>query len=146
MMVKGDGTVVSADVLQQRPIETILSGPAASMIGAQALSGEESFILADMGGTTTDIGVLLDGRVKLSDEGAIVGGARTMVQAIDLRTFALGGDSLVDIDRDNCIQLGPKRAIPISLTATPTASAIPATWPTRSAAIATAMRYLTNAT
>ncbi len=116
MVVKGDGTVVAAEVVQQRPIETILSGPAASMIGAQALSGKKNFILSDMGGTTTDIGVLLAGRVKLNDEGAIVGGARTMVQAIDLRTFALGGDSLVDIDRDDRIQLGPRRAIPISLT------------------------------
>jgi N-methylhydantoinase A/oxoprolinase/acetone carboxylase beta subunit len=116
MVVKGDGTVVAADMVQQRPIETILSGPAASMIGAQALSGRDDFILSDMGGTTTDVGVLLEGRVKLNDEGAIVGGARTMIQAIDLRTFALGGDSLVDIDRDDCIQLGPRRAIPISLT------------------------------
>ena len=101
MVVKGDGTVVTADLVQERPIETILSGPAASMIGAQALSAEKNFILADMGGTTTDVGVLLDGRVKLNDEGAIVGDARTMVHAIDLRTFALGGDSLVDIDRDD---------------------------------------------
>lgn len=116
MVVKGDGTVVTAEVVQERPIETILSGPAASMIGAQALSGKGNFILSDMGGTTTDIGVLLDGRVKLNDAGAIVGGARTMVQAIDLRTFALGGDSLVDIDREDNVQLGPRRAIPISLT------------------------------
>ena len=116
MVVKGDGTVVAAEVVQQRPIETILSGPAASIIGAKALSGEENFILSDMGGTTTDVGVLLDGRVRLNDEGAIVGGARTMIQAIDLRTFALGGDSLVDIDCDDNIQLGPRRAIPISLT------------------------------
>ncbi len=114
MVVKGDGTVIAADVVQERPIETILSGPAASMIGAQALSGIDDFILSDMGGTTTDIGVLQGGRVKLSDEGAIVGDARTMVQAIDLRTFALGGDSLVDIDRDDRVQLGPRRAVPIS--------------------------------
>ena len=116
MVVKGDGTVAAVEVIQQRPIETILSGPAASMIGAQFLSGEKNFILSDMGGTTTDIGVLLDGRAKLADDGAIVGGTRTMIQAIDLRTFALGGDSLVDVDRDNCVRLGPRRAIPISLT------------------------------
>ena len=116
MVVKGDGTVAAVDVIQQRPIETILSGPAASMIGAQFLSGEKNFILSDMGGTTTDIGVLLDGRAKLADNGAIVGGTRTMIQAIDLRTFALGGDSLVEVDRDNYVRLGPRRAIPISLT------------------------------
>ena len=116
MVVKGDGTVAAVDVIQQRPIETILSGPAASMIGAQFLSGEKNFILADMGGTTTDIGVLLDGRAKLADDGAIVGGTPTMIQAIDLRTFALGGDSLVDVDRGNYVRLGPRRAIPISLT------------------------------
>lgn len=116
MVVKGDGTVVAANVVQDRPIETILSGPAASMIGARALSGLDHFILSDMGGTTTDIGVLQSGRIKLNDEGAIVGGARTMIQAIDLRTFALGGDSLVEIDRDDRIQLGPRRAVPICQT------------------------------
>lgn len=116
MVVKGDGTVVAAEVVRDRPIETILSGPAASMIGAKALSGLENFILSDMGGTTTDIGILQDGRIKLNDEGAIVGDARTMIQAIDLRTFALGGDSLVDIDREDRVTLGPRRAIPISQT------------------------------
>ena len=115
MMVKGDGTVVTADVIQTRPIETILSGPAASMIGAKALCNRDSFIMADMGGTTTDLGVLRDGRVKLNAHGAEVGGTRTMIQAIDLHTFALGGDSLVDIGQDNQIELGPRRAIPISL-------------------------------
>lgn len=115
MMVKGDGTVVTADVIQTRPIETILSGPAASMIGAKALCNHDSFIMSDMGGTTTDLGVLRDGRVKLNAHGAEVGGTRTMIQAIDLHTFALGGDSLVDIGQENQIDLGPRRAIPISL-------------------------------
>ncbi len=115
MMVKGDGTVVTADVIKTRPIETILSGPAASMIGAKALCNRESFIMSDMGGTTTDLGILRNGRVKLNAHGAEVGGTRTMIQAIDLHTFALGGDSLVDINTENQIELGPRRAIPISL-------------------------------
>ena len=55
MVVKGDGSLVEAQVALERPVETILSGPAASVMGARYLSGEEDVIVVDMGGTTTDI-------------------------------------------------------------------------------------------
>jgi N-methylhydantoinase A/oxoprolinase/acetone carboxylase beta subunit len=117
MIVKGDGTLASADAIAARPIETILSGPAASLIGAKWLSGLDDFIMSDMGGTTTDIGILSGGRPKIALEGANVGGWRTMVKAIDIRTIGLGGDSEVHLGSNGEITIGPERALPISLLA-----------------------------
>ena len=117
MMVKGDGTLALAETVEMRPIETVLSGPAASLVGAATLSGLKDFILSDMGGTTTDIGFLSDGRPIVSETGAEVGGWRTMVKAIDARTIGLGGDSEVVIDHAGKMKLGPRRVVPLSLLA-----------------------------
>ena len=78
MVVKGDGSLVSAEFALARPVETILSGPAASVVGARHLAGEEDVVVADMGGTTTDIALLADGLPVLDREGATVAGWRTM--------------------------------------------------------------------
>jgi N-methylhydantoinase A/oxoprolinase/acetone carboxylase beta subunit len=117
MIVKGDGTLALADAVARRPIETVLSGPAASLIGGRWLSGLESFIMSDMGGTTTDIGILIDGRPKVTEEGAEVGGWRTMVRAIDAKTIGLGGDSEITIGVDGRLTIGPQRIVPVSLIA-----------------------------
>lgn len=115
MIVKGDGTLALAESVATRPIETVLSGPAASLVGAQWLSGLDSFIMSDMGGTTTDLGVLIDGRPRVSQEGAEVGGWRTMVRAIDVRTIGLGGDSEVALGPNRRILVNPQRIVPVAL-------------------------------
>ena len=118
MVVRGDGALMSAATARQRPIETILSGPAASVVGAAALTGAGSAVVSDIGGTTTDIAVLEGGRPRIDPEGAKVGGWRTMVEAVAMRTHGLGGDSEVGVDQTALsprLTLGPKRAIPVSL-------------------------------
>jgi N-methylhydantoinase A/oxoprolinase/acetone carboxylase beta subunit len=115
MIVKGDGTLSLAEAVAKRPIETVLSGPAASLVGAQWLSGLEDFIMSDMGGTTTDLGILVGGRPKVTDEGAEIGGWRTMVRAIDVKTIGLGGDSEISFAADGQLSIGPQRIVPISL-------------------------------
>jgi len=117
MMTKGDGSLARADTVALRPIETVLSGPAASLVGAATLSGLSDFILSDMGGTTTDLGVLKNGRPQVNEQGADVGGWRTMVQAIDVRTLGLGGDSEVTFDIKGVPTVGARRSVPISLIA-----------------------------
>jgi len=117
MVVKGDGSLMRADVARECPVETILSGPAASVVGAKFLTGLGDFVVSDMGGTTTDIAVVSGGLPVINAEGALVGGWRTMVEAVDVRTFGLGGDSHVHLDRDGRMQLGPRRAVPLSLIA-----------------------------
>ena len=70
LVVKGDGTLMTEAVAKERPIETILSGPAASVIGSLALTGRKEGIVLDMGGTTTDIAHVSGGTVKIKKEGA----------------------------------------------------------------------------
>jgi N-methylhydantoinase A/oxoprolinase/acetone carboxylase beta subunit len=117
MIVKGDGTLMKAEVALEYPVETVLSGPAASVVGAAFLSGREDFAVADMGGTTTDVAIVVGGRPVVRAEGAVIGGWRTMVQAIDVRTCGLGGDSEVYLDRDQKLTVGPRKAMPLSLLA-----------------------------
>ena len=118
MVVRGDGALVSAAFAADRPIETILSGPAASLVGAQFLTGLENAIISDIGGTTTDIALLTNGRPRLDDEGATVGGFRTMVEAVAMRTHGLGGDSEVSVPDGGLearLVLGPRRILPLAL-------------------------------
>ena len=102
-------------VVKERPIETILSGPAASVIGSLALTGRKEGIVLDMGGTTTDIAHVSDGTVKIKKEGAKVGGWFTRVQAAEMCTFGLGGDSRIFLDEKGRLQIGPQKVWPLCL-------------------------------
>ncbi len=114
MVVKGDGSLVQAEWAMQRPIETILSGPAASVVGAWHLAGRRDVWTVDVGGTTTDIVALQNGRPRLNPEGARVGGWRTMVEAADAYTVGLGGDSHVRLNTSKLV-IGPQRVVPLCL-------------------------------
>jgi N-methylhydantoinase A/oxoprolinase/acetone carboxylase beta subunit len=117
MIVKGDGSLMKAEIALEYPVETILSGPAASVVGAGFLTGLADFLVADMGGTTTDIAVVCAGRPIISDKGALVGAWRTMVEAVDVRTSGLGGDSETRFDRQLRLRVGPRKVMPLCLLA-----------------------------
>ncbi|PPB80460.1 N-methylhydantoinase A/oxoprolinase/acetone carboxylase beta subunit [Albidovulum inexpectatum] len=119
MVVRGDGALVSAELARERPIETILSGPAASVAGARWLSGAADAIVSDIGGTTTDVCLLRAGRPRIDPDGARVGGFRTMVEAVAMRTTGLGGDSEVHLTEGlrAGLRLGPRRLVPVALLA-----------------------------
>jgi len=119
MVVRGDGALVSARLARERPIETILSGPAASIAGASWLTGETEALVSDIGGTTTDVCLLRDGRPAIDPMGARVGAYRTMVEAVAMRTTGLGGDSEVHVldGLAGGLRLGPRRLMPVSLAA-----------------------------
>lgn len=117
MVVRGDGALMSSAQARERPIETILSGPAASLVGARWLTGAETALVSDIGGTTTDVALLRDGRPAIDPAGAQVGLYRTMVEAVAMRTHGLGGDSEVHFTSQGLtagVTLGPKRLLPIS--------------------------------
>jgi N-methylhydantoinase A/oxoprolinase/acetone carboxylase beta subunit len=82
MLVKGDGSLASLENAIEKPIGTVLSGPAASVIGACQLSGLDNAIVADMGGTTTDIAIVSNGQPQLSADGANIGDWKPMVEAV----------------------------------------------------------------
>ena len=125
MVVRGDGALVGAEVARLKPVETILSGPAASLVGASHLTGKRDALVSDIGGTTTDCALLVDGRPGIDPGGATVGGFRTMVEAVAMGTVGLGGDSEVrwrtdrrDAASGQRLAVGPRRLVPISLLAT----------------------------
>ena len=120
MVVRGDGSLVSASFVRERPIETILSGPAASLVGAAHLTSIADGVISDIGGTTTDIAVVRRGSPLVSQTGATVGGHQTMVTAVAMDTHGLGGDSEVrHNDRAAIAELiiGPRRVVPLCMLA-----------------------------
>lgn len=118
MVVRGDGTLVSADFAEHSPVETILSGPAASVVGAQFLAKRPDMLVSDVGGTTTDVALIKNGEPLLSSEGASVNGWRTMVEAVKIDTHGLGGDSEILYDREQRkFTFGPHKVMPLCVLA-----------------------------
>ena len=113
MVVKSDGSLTSIDSALERPIETLLSGPAASVAGARHLTSVQNASVVDMGGTTSDVAVIRNGVVETFEEGAVVGGWQTHVRALDMRTLGLGGDSHIGIEKGQ-LCIGPQRVAPVS--------------------------------
>jgi N-methylhydantoinase A/oxoprolinase/acetone carboxylase beta subunit len=116
MMLKCDGSLINIKEAIQRPIESIFTGPAASLVGASFLSQRDTCAVIDVGGTSTDVSLLYKGLPELCDDGAKVGGWNTKVKAIRMETSAMGGDSHVWI-KNRKIHIGPRRVIPLCVAA-----------------------------
>jgi len=114
MVVRGDGALVGADNARNRPIETVHSGPAASAIGGRFLADVEKALVIDIGGTTTDIALIEDGRVQIKEEGTTVGDYRTAVRAARIHSLGLGGDSFIRANVEDHLEIGPTRVKPLS--------------------------------
>jgi N-methylhydantoinase A/oxoprolinase/acetone carboxylase beta subunit len=112
MIVRSDGSLMNVATAIERPVETLLSGPAASVAGARFLCARSDALVVDIGGTTSDTAVLHDGHVRTDPDGATVGHWRTHVRALAVRTLGLGGDSEVSRDRHRW-HVGPRRVTPI---------------------------------
>jgi len=92
---QNDGTVMSAEQVQRQPVLTFASGPTNSMRGAAFLSGYDDAIVVDVGGTTTDVGLLQQGFPRAASTAVEIGGVRTNFRMPDLFSIGLGGGSLV---------------------------------------------------
>lgn len=112
LMLKCDGSVVGIEEALEKPIETIFSGPAASLVGASHLSRLNTCAMIDVGGTSTDVAMMENGLPQLSNMGAVVGGWQTRVKAIRMETSATGGDSHIWVKGDR-VYIGPRRVIPL---------------------------------
>lgn len=115
LMLKCDGSVTDIKGAKLRPIETIFSGPAASIKGASYLSGLDTCAVIDVGGTSTDVSIIKNGVPELCEKGAVVGGWQTRVKAIRMESSANGGDSHVWFKK--CIRIGPRRVMPLCVAA-----------------------------
>lgn len=108
-ILKADGGTLPLDKSVSSPVETIFSGPAASIMGVLALTepGKTS-VIVDIGGTTTDLALILDGKPLLSSKGARVNDLLTQIRAFAVKSVAIGGDSAVVLEGD-CVKVGPHR-------------------------------------
>jgi N-methylhydantoinase A/oxoprolinase/acetone carboxylase beta subunit len=106
-ITQNDGTLMSIEYAKRYPVLTIASGPTNSLRGAAYLSGIKDGIVVDVGGTTTDVGVLVNGFPRESSAAVEMGGVRTNFRMPDLVAIGLGGGSIVDISGDT-VRVGPK--------------------------------------
>ncbi len=125
LVVKSDGTLVDIDEAMTRPVQTILSGPAAGIAGALHLAGIDSGIVVDMGGTTMDMSLIVGGSPRMNKEGAVVGGWRTRVESVNVSTIGLGGDSYIWSDTNRSVHIGPKRVLPLACLSADHSSIVP---------------------
>ncbi len=116
VIVRSDGSLMSEEFSRSKPVETILCGPAASVLGGMKLSNRSESVIIDMGGTTTDISLVKRGEPVKAGDGVSVGDWRTFVKGVFIDTFGLGGDSAVRPAKSG-FELDTRRVVPISLLA-----------------------------
>lgn len=117
VIVRSDGSLMSDRFTFNRPVETLLCGPAASVMGGLALAKERDCLIVDMEGTTTDIAIVKEGSPVKAGEGVHIGQWSTFVRGVFVDTFGLGGDSAVRVDGDGKMMIEPTRLIPLSVAA-----------------------------
>jgi len=95
VIVRSDGSLMSEKIAYVRPVETLLCGPAASVIGGAFLTEEKNSVVVDMGGTTTDIALIADGLPHMVVNGVSIGKWKTFVDGLYIKTLGLGGDTAI---------------------------------------------------
>ena len=115
MIVRSDGSLMSEAIAASYPVQTILSGPASSVIGARNLAKSDNCLIVDMGGTTTDISLVRNGTPEMSDR-ITIGGYKTQIQGVYIDTIGLGGDSRIKVHFDQ-LELDTRRVQPLCVAA-----------------------------
>ncbi|MEN8199998.1 MAG: hydantoinase/oxoprolinase family protein [Thermodesulfobacteriota bacterium] len=114
VLIAGNAHQIGIGEASEQAGVTVASGPACTAGFGRAQKVENALIV-DVGGTTTDITMIKDGEMVLSPDGCQVGEWQTHVEAVDMLTGGIGGDSLVTMKADGALSLGPTRVIPLSM-------------------------------
>lgn len=108
MIMRGDGGVMEISEMKKRPVLTMLSGPAASVMGSLMYLRASNGVYFEVGGTTTNIGVIKNGRPAI--DYSIVGGHRTYINSLDVQVVGCAGGSMIRIDKNGVADVGPRSA------------------------------------
>lgn len=117
VIVRSDGSLMTERFTQTRPVETLLCGPVASVMGAVELTDEREAMIVDIGGTTTDVAFVKDGTPERAEHGVRIGKWDTFVKGLFVDTFGLGGDSGVVVTNDLELELEAEKVIPLCMAA-----------------------------
>ncbi len=112
LVMQSSGGVADAGVAAMHPARFVLSGPAGGVVGASyvaGLSGVPDVLTFDMGGTSTDVAPVVDGRVQLTTE-SVVAGVPLRLPMVDVHTVSAGGGSIAWIDDGGALRVGPRSA------------------------------------
>lgn len=113
-IVRSDGSLMTESMAKLYPVETLLCGPAASVIGGSTIADTTDALIVDMGGTTTDVAMVRNNRPLAAKKGVSIGKWRTTVKGLYVDTFLLGGDSAVRHEKGR-LYLDGERVIPLSV-------------------------------
>jgi N-methylhydantoinase A/oxoprolinase/acetone carboxylase beta subunit len=116
VIIAGNGKTVSSTEAVEQAGVTVASGPACTAFFGSLHSNTDNLVI-DVGGTTTDIAMIENGRPLLSPDGCTIGDWKTHVEAIDMFTGGIGGDSLVMVDDQGNMTIGPARVVPLAMSA-----------------------------
>ena len=108
MIMRGDGGVMEITEMKKRPVLTMLSGPAASVMGSLMYLRASNGVYFEVGGTTTNIGVIKNGRPAI--DYSIVGGHATYISSLDVRVLGVAGGSMVRANKQGVVDVGPRSA------------------------------------